>query len=382
MMSLSDTQQALHPAEVMPRELYQQVRPQFLQGMVELKRRRRVALEPYATLVFENRDTVLFQIQEVLRIAPDASPARVRRQIDEYDPLVPRADELRATLMFDGQPGDQSASRALQIGRAGALSLRVGDAEIQAQPLEDEREVAHPVQFLRFALTREIARALDDPESAAALHLRARDHIASAPLAPETRSELLQDLQPCAGVARLAAVQRREVHPQRGEHGATAQGTSCGVRIPGRGTGPGSTHAGRAPCWPEIVRSGAITVDLLGYRAWVDAHEVHLTPAEFRLLRELLGHPGQVRSRRELLRDAWDIRGNVVTRTVDTHVTRLRAKLGRAGSSIECVRGAGYRYTQVRDLARIGPPARLADPPAQVAAASFRRPARTRSRPA
>ena len=72
---------------------------------------------------------------------------------------------------------------------------------------------------------------------------------------------------------------------------------------------------------------------------------LELTATEFKLLRLLLERKGRVQSREELLSDVWNYSPDLETRTVDTHVRRLREKLGPAGDVIETVRGVGYRVT-------------------------------------
>ena len=89
---------------------------------------------------------------------------------------------------------------------------------------------------------------------------------------------------------------------------------------------------------------GPVRVDSEGYRVWVEDTEIHLTPLELRLLVTLLSRRGRVQSRERLLEDVWDMRGDVATRTVDTHVRRLREKLGPAGELVETIRGVGYRF--------------------------------------
>jgi len=93
----------------------------------------------------------------------------------------------------------------------------------------------------------------------------------------------------------------------------------------------------------EEVSFGRIRIDEPGHRVWVDDDEVTLTALEFRLLITLLARKGRVQTRDLLLDDVWGIQADVTTRTVDTHVKRLREKLGRAGDYIETVRGVGYR---------------------------------------
>ena len=71
-----------------------------------------------------------------------------------------------------------------------------------------------------------------------------------------------------------------------------------------------------------------------------------LTALEFRLLVTLLARRGRVQTRERLLQDVWGIEADVTTRTVDTHVKRLRQKLGEAGEYIETLRGVGYRFKE------------------------------------
>jgi two-component system phosphate regulon response regulator PhoB len=90
---------------------------------------------------------------------------------------------------------------------------------------------------------------------------------------------------------------------------------------------------------------GRLRVDRLAHRAWVDGDEVTLTPLEMKLLWTLWERRGRVQSRGTLLDDVWEASPENNTRTVDTHVKRLREKLGAAGGYVETVRGIGYRFT-------------------------------------
>jgi two-component system phosphate regulon response regulator PhoB len=92
---------------------------------------------------------------------------------------------------------------------------------------------------------------------------------------------------------------------------------------------------------PERV--GPIRVDVESHRAFVGEAEIPLTPLEFRLLQTLMSRAGRVQSREQLLSDVWEMSPELETRTVDTHVKRLREKLGPARDLLETVRGVGYR---------------------------------------
>jgi two-component system, OmpR family, phosphate regulon response regulator PhoB len=93
------------------------------------------------------------------------------------------------------------------------------------------------------------------------------------------------------------------------------------------------------------TRVGKLRIDVAAHRAWVVEEEVTLTALEFKLLHILMRRRGRVQSREQLLNDVWGITADVTTRTVDTHVKRLRQKLGDAGVYVETLRGVGYRFT-------------------------------------
>ncbi len=88
---------------------------------------------------------------------------------------------------------------------------------------------------------------------------------------------------------------------------------------------------------------GPIKVDVDAHRVFVDGLEITLTPLEFRLLATFMARLGRVQSREQLLEDVWEMSPEVETRTVDTHVKRLREKLGSGRDLLETVRGIGYR---------------------------------------
>jgi len=96
---------------------------------------------------------------------------------------------------------------------------------------------------------------------------------------------------------------------------------------------------------------GRLRLDAAAHRLWVDDEEVHLTALEFRLLSTFLARKGRVQTRETLLADVWGIQADVTTRTVDTHVKRLREKIGAAGEYVETVRGVGYRWRRSPDAA-------------------------------
>lgn len=99
----------------------------------------------------------------------------------------------------------------------------------------------------------------------------------------------------------------------------------------------------------RVLRAGDLELDVDAFIARVGGAEIPLTFLEFRLLIYLIEGRGRVRTRDELLTNVWNTSPEVETRTIDTHVKRVRDKLGTAGEIIETVRGLGYRIRQPED---------------------------------
>lgn len=99
----------------------------------------------------------------------------------------------------------------------------------------------------------------------------------------------------------------------------------------------------------EILQRGALTIDPGRHEVSVEGRSASLTATEFRLLHHLALHPGRVYGRDALLDAVWGDEAFVTPRTVDTHIRRLREKLGAAGKMIETLRGVGYRFNEDPD---------------------------------
>jgi two-component system phosphate regulon response regulator PhoB len=95
----------------------------------------------------------------------------------------------------------------------------------------------------------------------------------------------------------------------------------------------------------EMLKCGDLIVDIAKHEAALKGKAIELTATEFKLLAMLMERRGRVQTRDRLLTDVWGYEGDVDTRTVDTHVRRLRDKLGKAADYIETVRGVGYRFS-------------------------------------
>ena len=95
------------------------------------------------------------------------------------------------------------------------------------------------------------------------------------------------------------------------------------------------------------ITLGDIEINLSSYRVFISDIEIQLTAKEFLLFKHLVQKNGRIQSREVLLEEVWGYNASVTTRTVDTHVKRLRSKIGDIGSKIETVRGVGYRFNYV-----------------------------------
>lgn len=97
----------------------------------------------------------------------------------------------------------------------------------------------------------------------------------------------------------------------------------------------------------EVKRQfGDLVIDIDSHEVFVDKESITLTALEFKLLRQLVDRRGRVQSRDQLLSDVWGYSADVTTRTVDTHIKRLREKLGVMGKYVQTIRGVGYKFSR------------------------------------
>ena len=100
----------------------------------------------------------------------------------------------------------------------------------------------------------------------------------------------------------------------------------------------------------EVERQfGDLKIDVDSHEVHVDSQLIDLTALEFRLLKELVDKRGRVQSRDQLLSEVWGYNAEVTTRTVDTHIKRLREKLGSMGKYVQTIRGVGYKFSRTPD---------------------------------
>jgi hypothetical protein len=188
---------------------YERGRAAYRQQIIALKRRRRVALGSIVSMVFENRETVRSQIQEMARAEHMISDEQIQTELDIYNPLIPQPGELSATLFIE-LTGEEALRNWLPrlVGIERAVVLRVGDdaggpggrGVVRAQPEAAHEmaltrgEVTASVHYLRFALTEDqVARFAAGPAVLAVEH---DQYEARTELVTDVRAELLTDLRP------------------------------------------------------------------------------------------------------------------------------------------------------------------------------------------
>jgi hypothetical protein len=176
---------------------YEKVRGEFLQRIITLKKIRRVAVGNYLTLVFDNRDTMLSQVQEMIRIERMVDEAQIAQEIEVYNPHIPDRDELSATLFVEAQdrPTLQALLRHL-VGLDQHLRLIFGDQfaiPARFEPGRWQEGRISPMQFIRFPFTADQQKAFRNGGQPASLVIDHPHYKAAATLSAETRASLARD---------------------------------------------------------------------------------------------------------------------------------------------------------------------------------------------
>src|SRR3989442_5094563 len=164
--------QHIHPSEIKNLVEYEKARHAMRARVIELKKNRRVAVGANLTFLFENRDTVLFQIQEMVRTERIVDQARIQDEIDAYNALIPRPGELSATLFIEipelARMSNEEVRRTINrfqgLDREG-VKLRLGNRPAFPARFEEghsNEEKMAAVHYLRFAIPRDAQAVLAD----------------------------------------------------------------------------------------------------------------------------------------------------------------------------------------------------------------------------
>jgi hypothetical protein len=193
-------------ADIADLRAYEREREQFRARIIDLKKRRRVGVGPHVTLLFENRDTIRFQIQEMARVEKIISDEGIQAELDIYNPLIPEPGSLRATLFVELTTKEDletwlpklvgiEASVELVLGEPGDADTEVvaatPDADHAKQLTRDE--ITASVHYVGFdLLPRQVAQFADRPVR---LRLSHSAYAHETVLPEATHQELLADLR-------------------------------------------------------------------------------------------------------------------------------------------------------------------------------------------
>lgn len=195
--------QRIHISEIKDLVEYEKARDAMRAEIIELKQRRRVSVGDNLTFLFENRATVLFQIQEMVRTERIVDSPKIQDEVDAYNALIPESGQLSATLFIE-IPGiatlppaqARAAVNRFQGIDRGCVFLKVGERTVEArfEGGHSKEEKLAAVQYIRFALTPELQAALLDQGVSVKLVAAHPNYRAESELRPEVRAELLRDL--------------------------------------------------------------------------------------------------------------------------------------------------------------------------------------------
>ena len=183
--------------DIMGLPAYEKIREKFRQRVIELKKKRRVPVGDKVSLVFENRETVIFQIHEMMRAERITDLDKIREEIEVYNGLIPEPGELSATLFLEIEDQSHLRDDLLRfLGVDDAVFLKIGTRKIQAR-FEEGRskdDKISAVQYVKFPLTAD-ERAAFAGSAEATLLVEHPNYQAQVRLEAETRESLLADLQ-------------------------------------------------------------------------------------------------------------------------------------------------------------------------------------------
>lgn len=175
---------------------YEKVRDKFREDIIEKKKLRRISLGNQVSMVFENRDTVIFQIQEMLRAERIADLDKIREEIAVYNELIPGSGELSATLFLEIEDQSRLRDDLLKfLGIDEAVSFKVGDHVIAGRFEEgrSKEDKISAVQYVKFPFNSQALQALVSGEPAE-LVIEHSNYKARAKLTADAQRSLAQDL--------------------------------------------------------------------------------------------------------------------------------------------------------------------------------------------
>jgi hypothetical protein len=184
-------------ADIRGPKLYEAIRDDLRQRVIAIKRVRRVSVGPEVTLVFENRATMIFQVEEMCRAEQIREPDKIQEEIDVYNRILPDAGQLAATLLIEITDESQ-IERTLErlVGLQDHVWLIVGGERVRAEfdPEQFATDRLAAVQYLRFTLSAEAQKALRTEGTAVGIAVDHPSYRHEAHLGEGSRASLAEDL--------------------------------------------------------------------------------------------------------------------------------------------------------------------------------------------
>jgi hypothetical protein len=179
---------------------YERQREQFRSHIIALKQRRRISVGPLITLIFENRETLRFQTQEMIRVEHILDPHKVQDELDVYNALMPDSGELSATLLIEITEQDRMKEWLdvfMGLDHGETLAIRAGSQQIfgQFEGGHSHETKISAVHFVRFRPTASMTAAFADLHVPVTLTVHHREYHAETPVPGSMREEWLSDLQ-------------------------------------------------------------------------------------------------------------------------------------------------------------------------------------------
>jgi hypothetical protein len=184
-------------ADIRGPHLYAAIRDDLRKRIIELKKLRRVSVGPQVSIVFENRATMIFQVEEMCRAENISEPDKIQDELDIYNKILPDEHELGATLLVEIQDEAAIASTLERlVGLQDHVWLQVGDARVRAEfdPEQFAQDRLAAVQYIKFPLDATVERGLRAAETPVSLLIDHPNYDHAVRLSEDSRASLASDL--------------------------------------------------------------------------------------------------------------------------------------------------------------------------------------------
>ena len=184
-------------ADIRGPQQYAAIRDDLRKRVIELKRVRRVSVGPQVTIVFENRATMIFQVEEMCRAEQITTPDKIQEELDIYNKILPDEGQLGATLLIEITDDAQIATTLERlVGLQEHVWLVVGGERIKGEfdPEQFQADKLAAVQYLKFTLSPSAQQALAESGTAVALSIDHPSYRHEARLGEASRESLAKDL--------------------------------------------------------------------------------------------------------------------------------------------------------------------------------------------